>query len=168
MSNQPLIPLAEELNMLNLYINLEAMLLNKDFEFKLDIDKGINQQQVKIPSLIIQPFVENAFKHGLHHKAGEKKLTISIQQIDDSILKIEIEDNGIGREATREIQEKSLKTHTSFATSAIEKRIELLSRGNNKVKVETIDLKAENKALGTKVIVTIAIQNDKKNPNLTS
>lgn len=168
MSNQPLIPLAEELNMLNLYINLEAMLLNKDFEFKLDIDKGVNQQQVKIPSLIIQPFVENAFKHGLHHKAGEKKLTISIQQIDDSILKIEIEDNGIGREATREIQEKSLKTHTSFATSAIEKRIELLSRGSNKVEVETIDLKSENKALGTKVIVTIAIQNDKKNPNLTS
>ena len=168
MSNQPLIPLAEELNMLNLYINLEAMLLNKDFEFKLDIDKGINQQLIKIPSLIIQPFVENAFKHGLHHKAGEKKLTISIQHIDDSILKIVIEDNGIGREATREIQEKSLKTHTSFATSAIEKRIELLSRGNNKVKVETIDLKAENKAKGTKVIVTIAIQNDKENPNPTS
>jgi ligand-binding sensor domain-containing protein len=168
MSNQPLIPLAEELNMLNLYINLEAMLLNKDFEFKLDIEKGINQQQIKIPSLIIQPFVENAFKHGLHHKSGEKKLTISIQQIDASTLKIEIEDNGIGREATREIQEKSLKTHTSFATSAIEKRIELLSRGNNKVKVETIDLKAENKAIGTKVIVTIAIQNDKENPNPTS
>ncbi len=158
MSSQPLISLAEELNMLKLYINLEAMLLNKDFEFSIDIDEAISPQNLKIPSLIIQPFVENAFKHGLHHKTGAKKLTISVQLQQDAILKIEIEDNGIGREATKEIQQKSLKSHTSFATSAIEKRIELLSRGNSKVKVETIDLMDGAEARGTKVILTIEIQ----------
>jgi LytS/YehU family sensor histidine kinase len=92
------IPLAEELNMLNLYINLEAMLLNKDFEFKLDIDKGVNQQQVKIPSLIIQPFVENAFKHG-YNGGGGSWIDISLVYTQKGI---EFEERKIGDGYTKE------------------------------------------------------------------
>lgn len=156
MSNKPLISLADELKMLELYISMEAMLLQGDFSYQKNVDKNIILEQTKIPSLIIQPFIENAFKHGLHNKVGDKKLILSIFETEQNYITIEIIDNGIGRQAAQELKEAEELNHESFATAAIEKRIELLNRNKQTVAVSINDLYDEyQQPNGTKVMLKI-------------
>ena len=108
--------------------------------------------------MLLQPYVENAVKHGLLHKKGEKRLTIDFERIFDS-LKITIDDNGIGRQKSAELKAIKNKDHLSFATEAMQNRIELL----NQYKQQNIAINFEDKlnkngqSSGTKVIIEIPI-----------
>ncbi|MCB9196385.1 MAG: histidine kinase, partial [Flavobacteriales bacterium] len=128
MSGKPMISLADEFKMLDQYISMEAMMLGDDFSYQLHIDEAIDLQHTKIPSLIVQPYVENAFKHGLHSKIGQKILTIGLQIENEDLVVLSISDNGIGRKAAQLNKEAANLQHESFATNSIEKRIELLNR----------------------------------------
>lgn len=121
--------LHEEIEILHTYIELEAKRFNGDFEYHIEIVTASKTDNIKIPSMIIQPYVENAIKHGLLHKKGTKQLLISIKNTGDN-LEVIIDDNGIGRRASYEIQAK--KKHQSFATKAIASRVELLNKILNK------------------------------------
>jgi len=156
MSSLPTVPLSEELETVKLYINLESMLLEDDFEFELEVDEAIDLAAFKIPSLLIQPYIENALKHGLRHKKGNKKLILRVSQAEDE-LKIEILDNGVGRMASAEINQRQRHNHTSFATKANEKRLELLNfERAGFVGVELEDLVDEmNMSKGTRVTIRI-------------
>lgn len=156
MSHKTNISLHEELNLLKLYIHLEAMLLKEDFNYEMHVDERIDLMQTFIPSLILQPLVENAFKHGLHHKKGNKQLSIHVS-IKDGKLHIEITDNGIGRTASYELQQNNRTEHHSFAGMAIEKRIALLNKDTKIVDLEVSDLYANEVATGTKVLIKIEI-----------
>jgi sensor histidine kinase YesM len=106
--------------------------------------------------MIIQPFVENALKHGLLHKKGMKKLTISFSMNEQLIC--EIEDNGIGRKHAQEIKERQRNSTSSFATQATEKRIELLNSVNSEnYSFQIIDLEEMGQAKGTLVRITLPI-----------
>lgn len=155
MSDQPLISLADELKLITLYIKMEAMQLADDFSYQQTIDEDIDLKQTKIPSLIIQPFIENAFKHGLHHKKGKKKLAINIKQ-EEGVIIIELTDNGIGRKASENFHQKEKLEYESFATKAIEKRIELINKEKNRVNFSIIDLQNNNIPMGTQVIIKIS------------
>lgn len=157
MSNNSFTTLADELKMLKLYIGLEAMLLNEDFTYTQTIDEDIDLDQTKIPTLIVQPFIENAFKHGLHHKQGSKQLNFVVRKIDSGIM-MKIKDNGIGRKASNELQKSKMLNHQSFATSAIEKRIELLNKNAKQVSVTTIDLFENKISTGTQINITIQLR----------
>jgi ligand-binding sensor domain-containing protein len=158
MSNRESITLENELKMLHQYINMEKMLLNDELEYELKIDDEIDITQTHIPSLIIQPFIENAFKHGLLNKTGTKALTINIRHENSHSICIEIIDNGIGRAAAEKMRNSNLYHHDSFASNAIEKRIELINKNQVKIQMNTIDLYDESKtALGTKVILKIKV-----------
>lgn len=162
MSSSHMVSLRKELEALELYIKLEAMLLSGDFSFNIKTDKNIDVDFVRIPSLIIQPFVENAFKHGLRHKKGEKTLLIEIVKCKTDILQIVISDNGVGRKASDAINAVSPSGHKSFATEASSQRIELLNKEQQGVvSVEIIDLYSHNKqSTGTKVILNISVEDD--------
>jgi len=157
MSSNPKIRLADEIKTLNNYIQLEELLLDDTFKFNLIIDKNIDTSEVEIPSLIIQPFVENAFKHGLRHKKGDKELQILIEQEKENLLKVTIGDNGIGRKAAQIINQNTARLHKSFAMETSKKRIDLLNLKNiGLIGVEYEDLLDSNQnALGTKVILRI-------------
>ncbi len=155
MSNSPSISLNDELKMMKLYINMEAMLLKEDFTYTQTINEDVDLLQTHIPTLIIQPFVENAFKHGLHHKTGHKHLTLHVFSESEHNIVIEIIDNGIGRTASQEINNTEKTNHQSFATTAIEKRIELLNKDRKLVDVEIVDLYDNENSIGTKVIIKI-------------
>ena len=133
------------------------MLLNEDFTYTQTIDEDIDLDQTKIPTLIVHPFIENAFKHGLHHKQGSKQLTFAISKNNSGII-LEISDNGIGRAASHELQKNKTLNHQSFATSAIEKRIELLNKNSQQVVVTTTDLLENEKPTGTKINITIQLR----------
>lgn len=141
LSSQPKVSLEEELDALSIYIDLEAMLLQSNFESRITIDENVDTTALQIPALLIQPFVENSFKHGLRHKTGKKELHIRVSYFENEhILLISISDNGIGRSASIRINAHTYNVHDSFATGAMEKRIALLNHEKEGlVGVEIID-----------------------------
>lgn len=141
MSLLPVVSLEKELETLKLYIDLEAMMLQMDFSYAIEIDENTDDAGIKIPALLIQPYVENAFKHGLRHKSGEKKLNISINYLEsEELLLITITDNGIGRKAAEEINKQAQADHQSFASNAMERRLKLLNHGKKGlIGVEIVD-----------------------------
>tara|TARA_R110002049_G_scaffold293462_1_gene478485 strand:- start:4047 stop:6950 length:2904 start_codon:yes stop_codon:yes gene_type:complete len=159
-SQQNEVTLVEEIKALQLYLELEKDRFNDDFKFHISIDENLKIDQILIPSLLLQPYVENALKHGLLHKLDNKKLLISfLTDKNSSQLICVIEDNGIGRIASAEINKKKKATHTSFATSANQKRINLLNLANNtNLKIEIQDLYEAEIASGTKITIKIPLK----------
>ncbi len=158
-SEQEFIPIETEVEFISTYLALEKLRFNSDFSYK--IQHTTIPQETLIPSIIIQPFIENAIKHGLFHKQGNKEVTIEFKLIDNMHMICEIVDNGIGRNAAEVIQKKMNDKHISFATEAIERRITILkSFYGAKVDYKTIDLFAEDgkTSAGTKVTITLPIK----------
>ncbi|WP_299135770.1 histidine kinase [uncultured Tenacibaculum sp.] len=122
MSEKSFVHFEEELSLLKKYLELEKLRFKNDFKYQI---KGIeNIGDIKIPSMIIQPFVENSIKHGLLHKIeGKKELTVSFSK--GEVFKCEIIDNGVGLEKSKEINKLNNK-EKSFSTSAIYERLSLL------------------------------------------
>ena len=132
------------------------MQLEPPFEYHILANDDLDMDDISIPSLIIQPFVENAFKHAFPLKKGLKKLTISFDFYpQNQLLKVCIDDNGIGRVAAANTAKNT--TYQSFATQANTKRLELLNKTENEhVSVHFEDkTDAENMPLGTTVTLII-------------
>jgi len=160
-SQKAAISLQEEIKALNLYLELEKDRFNDDFSFEVSIDKDIDLDIISIPALLLQPYVENALKHGLLHKKENKRLLIFFTK-DAGLLICRIRDNGVGRKISSEINQKRNKLHNSFATSANQKRIDLLNETYKKLlSVEIIDLYEKETAIGTEVIVKIPLNYSK-------
>ena len=163
LSEKLVVDLKDEIDTLRLYIELESERFEQnEFEYTLKIDERIYQNDLKIPSMIIQPYIENAIKHGLLHKKGSKKLQVTFDlSKSGSYLLIGIEDNGIGREASMKIN-KIKQKHASFATKAIDKKIELLNQQMHhpiELKIKDYTLKNDLKT-GTKVTIKIPFINE--------
>lgn len=158
MSEQEFIPLQEEIQALTLYLELEKMRFDDDFEFFLKLDHSLDIDMIKIPSMLIQPYAENAIKHGLMHRKGRKTLLLQMD-LDGHYLVVTIDDNGIGRAKSEDMKVQQKEKHTSFSTRANEQRLEILNRNRSqKVVVEIEDKLDENQnALGTKVRLFIPL-----------
>ncbi len=159
MSEQEFISLQAEIQALTLYLELEKMRFDDDFEFELKVDHEVDVEMIKIPSMLIQPYAENAIKHGLMHRKGNKHLSIQIVK-EAQFLKVIIDDNGIGRDKSEEMKKVKKEKYTSFSTRANEQRLEILNR-NSKLKVVLkIEDKMDenNRSLGTRVCLFIPIE----------
>ncbi|CAG5081697.1 histidine kinase [Parvicella tangerina] len=155
-SKEEEISLQEELETMEIYLRLENLRFDNQLDYKIDIKGDIDTYATTIPVMLLQPFVENAIKHGLLHKEGQKKLTISVFNSSNE-LTIEITDNGIGREASSRINQKKQRKHESFASSAIEERIQLINQTSpHKISIHFDDLMNQSQQpSGTKVTLTI-------------
>ncbi len=159
-SGKETINLNEEIEILQLYLDLEKLRFGDDLNFSIHIDPEMDAYAIHLPAMLLQPYVENALKHGLLHKKGQKQLRISFAE-ENQHLRCEITDNGVGRAKSEEIQRRRSKAHHSFATSANEKRLELLNTyGNMRYQVEIIDLYEGTEARGTTVRIEIPIHDD--------
>ncbi|WP_338814537.1 histidine kinase [Bernardetia sp. Wsw4-3y2] len=164
-SSKEKISLEKELPLLKSYIELEGLRLGEEFSYEIIFDNKIDEEQleeIEIPPLLIQPYLENAFKHGLLHKMGEKKLLLEFDKVEkqnENFLQLKITDNGIGRQKSAEINARKAKTHQSFATQATEERLELLknqSTTNKNIEVEINDLKDnQGNGKGTEIVILI-------------
>ncbi len=156
-SQREYITLKEELDFLCHYIKLEFLRKDATFFWDLKVDDTLQLDNFLIPSLILQPFAENAIIHGLMHTEGEKKLFIKVNNNGQNGYEISISDNGIGREASRELNKDRVKEHKSFAMKAIQQRIAMINlSGKLKVSLEIVDLQK-----GTEVILKV---NSNQNP----
>ncbi len=161
MSETDSVPLSEEVESLKLYLDLEKMRFGEDFIYELMLTNAIpNAENVEIPSMIVQPYVENAIKHGLMHREGEKRLKILFDKQADYII-VTINDNGIGRVKSAELNKIKHAKYKSFSTKATEKRLALLNAGRTqKVVVEIVDnYNDRNVATGTHVTIRIPLEN---------
>lgn len=152
-SKREFIPIDEELGFLEAYLSLEKLRFREDFSYRIDYQgpKGI-----EIPTLLVQPFIENAMLHGLLHKKGQKKLGIQFS-LQEEQLTCTIVDNGVGRKRARAIQKRRKSEHQSFALESIQKRLDIL---NQRYEVDTCrftieDLEENGQATGTRISVNI-------------
>lgn len=124
------INLSTEIEILTKYLELEKMRFAEGFNYEININKNIDEDYYQIPPMLIQPFVENSIKHGLLHKQGDKKVSISfdLDEKEENLICV-VEDNGVGREKYAEIKSKQIQQYETFSTSATEERLKLL--GNN-------------------------------------
>ncbi len=150
------ITLERELDTLKRYVELETIRFKEKFEFRLDISPGINLQNIEIPPLILQPYVENAILHGLQHKtAGKGLLLVQVLDGKDQV-KIVVEDNGVGREAAKAIKARNPVQQPSHGLNVTAERLEYFSQKHHiRTSVETTDLLSpDGQASGTRVILT--------------
>ena len=159
----------KEIENLEHYLELEKLRFEDDFIFDIKVDKEINQFHFYIPTMLIQPFLENAVKHGLLHKSGIKKIQLHFSLMrdehsknEDMLLLCTIKDNGIGRASSRKMKNVS-STHRSFGVIATEKRLELLNSNlKEKVNLEIVDLfTVSGEPNGTEIKLRIPVFWDK-------
>lgn len=157
-SEHPAIPISEEMDALELYLELESLRFKKKFDWSIDIDEDIDTYMYKIPTMLIQPFVENAIGHGLMHKTGKGYIKIEMK-LEDECIMCAIEDNGIGRKKAMEIKNNKKDNHKSLGTSITESRLKLVNSLYGKsMKVEYTDMKNDKgEASGTRVEICIPI-----------
>lgn len=157
------IPLDEEIKILKMYIQLESLRFDKSFHFEVVVDESLANDEVWLPSLIVQPFAENAIWHGLLHKEGEKNLSIRFSNNSDEYLTCVVEDNGIGRTESATIGKNNIssKVHESKGLGIVQERLKLLQQKTGKpAKMEIEDLYANHgNAAGTRIVITIPYYN---------
>ena len=153
------ISLSEELETMELYVNIENIRFNNEIKFSIHIDEVLNLNAIKVPSLILQPFIENAIWHGLSLKKENKKLNINIEIEGTDYLIINIIDNGIGRKRSAEIQSKKIHKRDSIGIALTTERLKNFSESfENNFSLRFVDLFDKNSdACGTEVILKIPL-----------
>ncbi len=156
-SDTDTVTLQDEIDTLKLYLELQKMRF-EDFNFKISYDENIRLNDVKIPTMLFQPYVENAILHGLAHSNGEKNLAIEFRVDKTHQLITTIQDNGIGRVKSAQLNKLNTSKPKSFATKANLDRIMLLNKDQYNITIDYIDLYDENEeSNGTLVTIKMKI-----------
>ncbi len=156
-SQQTSITLQQEIDTLDLYLSLEQDRFDKSFDYEIKVDDTIEPRNFMVPSLFLQPYVENSVNHGLHHKHGPKEIKVHVEEKPSGYLQIHIEDNGIGRESSRQLN--AHLQHESFSTRANDTRISLMKQYHgDQLDIHITDLRdRDNQPLGTRVSITLPL-----------
>ena len=149
------ITLYDEMETCRLYTQLESMRFGNKFNYSFAVDNTIDLKSVMVPALIIQPFIENAIWHGIMPKEDGGYVNVTVNRLDENICCM-IDDNGIGREISRQNKFKGEpSTHQSKGVHLTQSRLDLNNLINERsASLEVIDKKDdEGKAAGTAVVV---------------
>ena len=156
------ISVEKELQTLQLYIDMEELRFDHAFTYKIEVDDAIDEEETYIPSMLLQPYVENAIWHGLMHKEeGGGILLIKLVLLSPTLLMACIEDNGVGREKAIALKSKEALKKKSYGMQISHDRLELLNRQKQEspgVVIEDV-INDEGTVNGTRVILHIPIQN---------
>jgi hypothetical protein len=157
-SGNALIPLSAELEALDLYIRIERMRFDASFDYQIDVAPDVTTESIRIPPLLLQPYVENAIWHGLMHKSDEQGILLVQVSRKGKDLYCIVEDSGIGREAAKDIRSKSAEKKKSMGMQITQDRMDISGRMSDMtfdVKIE--DLSDERgMASGTRVVLRMS------------
>lgn len=159
------VTLTNETELLKLYIEMECMRFEGKFTYNIETEALNNTDEIMIPAMIIQPYIENAIWHGLLNKDGDRHLRIRFSKRDDQILEVMVEDNGIGRQRAKELRSKDAVTHKSYGMSITSQRIQALNHLRESiasVRIEDITGDAGQPS-GTRVLITIPYEKQTQN-----
>jgi LytS/YehU family sensor histidine kinase len=167
-SQLSVIPLADEVEMVRLYLDMERLRFSDSFDYNIIYENTIEPETIYIPPMLLQPFCENAIWHGLMHKQGPGKLDVSMS-IRNSNLQCIIADNGIGRVKASELRSTSATKQKSFGLKITTERIALFNHEqatDNFYRIEDL-LDDEGNIAGTKVVLNIRCKNHQIMANKT-
>lgn len=155
-SNKTFITLEDELDMLKLYMDMERLRFKNSFDYNISFINSIDADNVFVPPLLLQPFVENAIWHGLLNKEGQGRLEIELS-IENRTLTCIIEDNGIGRKKAAALKSKSAAKQKSLGLHITNERLALLNINmDEQTSFNFEDITDdEGNAAGTRVILKI-------------
>ena len=158
-SRKEQISLQEELEILKMYVEIESDRFKNDIDFSIDVKDEIALEEVQVPALILQPFIENAIWHGLSTKKGNKLLSLHIERGKTAeTLTIKIKDNGVGRKVTQARNAENSFKKQSLGFTLVRDRLDLFSKKVGRPYQFTIqDLveKSSNEPLGTLIEITL-------------
>jgi streptogramin lyase len=158
-SRNSLISLDEEVNTLENYLLIEKFCNGERFDYSITVSENLSGEDVKVPPMLLQPFIENAIKHGLKFNDQQRgKILVRFEE-KNHLLECTVEDNGVGRKKAGELQQQSKeKYHQSTALIVTQERLQLLKKESDYSDLEIIDLcDANGVAKGTRVILRIPI-----------
>jgi ligand-binding sensor domain-containing protein len=152
--------LKDELERLRLYMNLEQMRFKDRFDFKIDVEKSLDIDHILVPSMILQPFVENSIMHGILPLERKGTITISIRSKNND-LSFDIKGNGIGIETSMTLKDGNTAHHVSNGMKITKQRMALLNKitsQNYQVEGPRQITDETGKAMGTSVLITLPIK----------
>lgn len=152
-STEDFIPFQQELDLLQNYLALEKTRFADKFDYEIAVDEALNMQNLQIPGMLIQPFLENAIWHGLRYRTEKGFLKLNFEK-NESHLKILIEDNGIGIEESKKQKTQHQKTREGRGMKNTLERIQLL----NDLYKKDITCSVKDKENDNGVLVTIKIK----------
>jgi LytS/YehU family sensor histidine kinase len=159
-SDKSVITLQEELEVVGLYISLEKLRFRNEMEYTFEVDKSLDEEEICIPPMLIQPHLENAIWHGLRHKEGEKTLKVFIAEKIPGYLFVVVEDNGVGRKRAEEIRQAKLgaQQRVSMGRQLSGNRMALLQRNFPMTATQTFDLTDDKgRPRGTRIELMVPI-----------
>lgn len=157
-SRKTSILLENEIATLENYLAIEQFCHNNRFDFLVETEDSLLDEELEIPPMLIQPFVENAIVHGVSQMQGQGFISVKFSLVGDNLL-CEIKDNGIGRQAATKMRSQRDQAHKSTALLITQERLDRLNPDGNLPGIEMIDLKDEaGNATGTLVRIRIAIK----------
>lgn len=149
-SREEFIPLNKEIETLKLYLRLQQLRFDNQFDFTIEADENIDGEEMAIPPMLAQPFIENAIEHGISRIERQGKIDVRFG-IEGDLLKILVTDNGIG--ITKAMEQKEKSGHRSLATTITEERLSILNKGaRKKISLTIVEIKAPDGTVsGTKI-----------------
>ncbi len=151
-SQEDFITLDKELEIIKLYLSLEHNRFSEKFDYQLNIGENLDGDALKVPPMLVQPYVENAIWHGLRYRESKGLLTVNYQQKEGE-LQITIADNGIGRSRSQSLKTQNQKKNTSTGMNNIEDRVRIINNMySTAISVNVEDLKDDG---GTRIKIKI-------------
>lgn len=156
-SKESSITLDKEIEALQNYLELEQLRFNNKFDFNISKESNI-EDDTAIPSLLLQPYVENAIIHGVVPLEDKGFINIIFRQIEDQLICI-ITDNGVGIEQSKKNKETFVNAHKSMAMEISKKRLETLEQlENKKIELSITELRDNEKILGTQILIKLPLE----------
>ncbi|WP_343623071.1 tetratricopeptide repeat-containing sensor histidine kinase [Flavobacterium lindanitolerans] len=154
-SNKDFVTLNNEVEQLKKYLDLEHLRFNEKFDYEITIDDALDGDAVLVPNMLLQPHLENAIWHGLRYKEGKGFLKLDFK-LKNNMVKVIVDDNGIGLTKSKELKTTNQKVHESRGMTNTRERIGLL----NELYKKNISLKIsekENPETGTRIEISFPL-----------
>lgn len=154
-SRRKTITISEELELLTHYLEIEKLRFEEKLDYTITVSENIDQEDQMIPSMLLQPLVENAVNHGLFHKQGNGIVEIEFKHLSKNIFQVSVTDDGIGINKAKEIYKLSSKNYQSNSSEVLHERLDLLNKSKEwKISYTIRDKSTINDGEGTSVILT--------------
>jgi ligand-binding sensor domain-containing protein/two-component sensor histidine kinase len=164
-SNKEFISLEDEIKYLKLYLSLEKLRCGDKMTFSINEDEDLDIEEIVIPPMLLQPFVENAIWHGIMPTETGGHIQINMQEIANDLLRIEITDNGVGIKRSKALKADNPSAHHSLALSLTQERLRIMAELTKQpisIQIEQIDDSPEIERGGTRIFIILPMNWEKK------
>lgn len=151
-SRQQNIRLTDEISLLENYLQIEKLRFEEKLEYAITVDSNLDIEDELIPSMLLQPLLENAINHGLFHKVGTGHVGIQFSYINDLSFKVCVTDNGIGIDKARALNKSIQKENEAHSSAVIEERLHFLKESKQwDIEYSILDRSSKKGLSGTQV-----------------